>query len=124
METWDIWSTDGASQGLSFALGKMDSTDAIWVHAPPETMRVEVRREDGSRRAFADGLGRNGERLPMCRLDVRDGDVMREERWPGDADVGSVVMLPGGEVGIIRSWWNAPDRKEWRWTVEFYNSAR
>lgn len=124
METWDIWSTDGASQGLSFSLGKLDATDTIWVHAPPETLRVEVRREDGSRRAFADGLRRNGERLPMCLLEVRAGEVKREERWPGDADVGSAVILPGGEVGIIRSWWNAPDRKEWRWTVEFYNSAR
>jgi hypothetical protein len=31
-------------------------------------------------------------------------------------------MLPGGEVGILKSWWNAPDHKEWRWQVEFYNS--
>jgi hypothetical protein len=24
-------------------------------------------------------------------------------------------------VGHLRSWWNAPDHDEWRWSVEFYN---
>jgi hypothetical protein len=35
-----------------------------------------------------------------------------------------VVLLPGGEAGILKSWWNADDRKEWRWDVEFYNQIR
>jgi hypothetical protein len=34
------------------------------------------------------------------------------------------VILPGGEVGILKAWWNAEDRKEWRWHVELYNSLR
>ncbi len=124
METWDIWSTDGASQGLSFALGKMDAADVAWVHSPPETLRVEVRGEDGTRRAFADGVRREGERLPMCRLRIEGSTVQREEAWPSEVDMGVPVILPGGEIGIIRSWWNAPDHKEWRWTVEFSNNAR
>jgi hypothetical protein len=33
-------------------------------------------------------------------------------------------MLPGGEVGILLDWQHAPDQKEWRWKVEFYNSIR
>ena len=31
------------------------------------------------------------------------------------------VLLPGGEVGILLSWWNAAGESEWRWQVEFYN---
>ena len=123
METWDIWSTDGASQGLSFALAKIDPADALWVHAPPQSMRVDVRREDGSRRAFADGLTREGERLPMCRLTVSGDTITREERWPTAADLGTPVILPGGEAGILTAWWNADDKSEWRWSVEFYNKA-
>jgi len=34
---------------------------------------------------------------------------------------GAAIILPGGEVGILRSWWNAADGSEWRWQVEFYN---
>jgi hypothetical protein len=32
---------------------------------------------------------------------------------------GSVV--PGGEAGELKSWWNADDGSEWRWRLEFYN---
>ena len=39
-------------------------------------------------------------------------------------DIGRVVILPGGEAGILKSWWNADDRREWRWQVEFYNQNR
>ncbi len=38
-----------------------------------------------------------------------------------DHDLGSPVLLPGGEVGILLSWRNAADESEWRWQVEFYN---
>ena len=57
----------------------------------------------------------------MTRL-VRRGDaILREDRWPTDADLGAVVILPGGEAGILTAWWNAPDGSEWRWSVEFAN---
>ncbi len=36
-------------------------------------------------------------------------------------DLGSLVILPGGEVGTLVEWWNAPDGSEWRWRLEFYN---
>lgn len=44
-----------------------------------------------------------------------------EDGWPTDADLGRLVILPGGEAGILQAWWNADDRSEWRWSVEFYN---
>ena len=45
----------------------------------------------------------------------------REDRWPTADDLGSLVILPGGEVGTLVEWWNAPDGSEWRWRLEFYN---
>ena len=44
--------------------------------------------------------------------------------WPGPEDIGKPVLLPGGEVGILQSWWNPPDKLEWRWQIELYNSRR
>ena len=60
----------------------------------------------------------------MARLIRHDGTVQREDIWPKRQDVGSLVLLPGGEVGTLKEWWHAGDHKEWRWQVEFYNSIR
>ncbi|MEO6045725.1 MAG: hypothetical protein ABIQ47_17645 [Tepidiformaceae bacterium] len=62
----------------------------------------------GRQRAASRWSGR-GPQLPMTRLSSRDGTVECEERWPADHDLGSPVLLPGGEVGILLSWWNAAD---------------
>jgi hypothetical protein len=32
------------------------------------------------------------------------------------------VILPGGEAGILKAWWHAPDKQQWRWNIEFYNA--
>jgi hypothetical protein len=119
-ETWDLWYPNAASQGLSFARGRLDRHDVVLVHAAPDTLRVEVRDDAGNLRAFGDGLEQTVDR-PMARL-TRDGRaISRIDLWPEPSDVGRPVILPGGEVGILQSWWNAPDGTEWRWTVEFYN---
>jgi len=56
---------------------------------------------------------------------VRRGNIITlEDGWPTEQDIGRVVILPGGEAGILKSWWNADDRREWRWQVEFYNQNR
>jgi hypothetical protein len=93
------------------------------VHAPAEVLSVEVYDDD--RRLIAKGkdLPRTLQ-SPMCLLRVEGDTVVREDVWPTDADTGTLVLLPGGEIGVLREWWNAEDRKEWRWTVEFYNSIR
>jgi len=92
------------------------------VHAAPEVIAVEV--YDDARRLVA--RGRNLTRTlesPICRLRIVDGNaVVRDDIWPADADIGSVVLLAGGEAGVLKSWWNADDHSEWRWQVEFYNS--
>ena len=119
-EIWDLWFPDAAAQGLPFARGRLDATDTLLVHAAPETLRVEVRDDDGNRLAFADGLARTADR-PIARLTRSGRGITRVDLWPEADDIGRPVILPGGEVGILKSWWNADDGSEWRWTVELYN---
>ncbi len=120
-QTWDLWYPNAAARGLPFARGRLDPTDMLLVHALPDTIDVDVRDDDGSLIARGLGLKRTAVR-PMARLLVRDGEISREDCWPGDAEIGHPVILPGGEVGILLSWWNAEDGSEWRWRVEFFNS--
>jgi hypothetical protein len=121
MQVWDLWVPDMASTGLSFARGRLDPSDVLWAHAVPEVISVTVRDADDRVVARGDSLRRRGESLPLTRL-ARLGDaVQREDRWPTGRDLGSLVILPGGEVGTLRAWWNAPDGSEWRWQVELYN---
>ncbi len=47
--------------------------------------------------------------------------IVREDLWLTDADLAKPVILPGGEVGILKAWWHAPDYSEWHWQVEFYD---
>jgi hypothetical protein len=121
MEIWDLWIPDLAATGVSFARGRIDPQQVIWVHAAPAVLAVTVR--DGNDRVIArgEGLERQGESLPLTRLERVGERVTREDRWPLPADLGSIVLLPGGEAGILRAWWNADDGSEWRWQVEFYN---
>ena len=121
MEIWEVWYPNAAAQGLLFARGRMDHHDTILVHATPDSLRVEVRDDDGNRLAFADQLTREGDALPMTRLRRIGSTIVREDGWPVAADNGRPVLLAGGEIGILQQWWNADDGSEWRWRVEFYN---
>jgi hypothetical protein len=120
METWDLWIPDVASRGISFGRGVISAAEIVLVHAAPTMLRVEVRDEEGRQVAFGDQLQRTGD-SPMTRLTVAGGSVGRQDNWPGEEDIGLPVILPGGEVGMLRSWWHASDRRQWRWTVEFAN---
>ena len=57
----------------------------------------------------------------MTRLVRRGAKLTLEDTWPGPEDEGCLVILPGGEAGILTSWWHADDHSEWRWQVEFTN---
>ena len=120
LQTWDLWYPKAAATGLPFARGKLDATRVLWVHAAPDVLTVTVREGE---RVAASGvdLERAGEELPTTRLWIEGGEVRREDRWPTRDDLGSLVILPGGEVGTLVEWWNAEDGSEWRWRVEFYN---
>ncbi len=120
IELWDLWYPKTAATGLPFARGRLDSTQVLLVHAPPPFLTVEVRDENGARLAMGVDLPKTEDR-PIARLTRHDAEIRREDLWPGAEDIGSLVILPGGEVGELIEWWNAEDGSEWRWRVEFYN---
>ena len=121
METWELWFPAAAANGLLFARSRLEPSVAVWVHSPPELLSVVVRDGDAGILSKAGELRREGPHLPMARLERAGMSIRREDRWPAEGDTGSLVILPGGEVGELISWWNADDGSEWRWRLEFYN---
>ena len=121
MQTWEVWYPGAAATGLLVARGRLDPTLNLWLHAAPANLAAVVRDDADRIVARGEALARDGERLPMTRLWIEGDAIRREDRWPTAADVGSPVLLPGGEVGILTAWWHADDGGEWRWSVEFYN---
>ncbi len=118
---WEIRTPDGGSQGLEVARGRSAPADVMLAHALPERVDVEVRKAEGDVVARAFDLSDPSRSTPISRLTVRDGSVSRENIWPDDGDIGRPVLLPGGEIGILKSWWNADDESEWRWVIELHN---
>ncbi|GHO51936.1 hypothetical protein [Ktedonobacter robiniae] len=120
-QIWDLWMPGAGAQGLPFARGRCDKTEFMLVHAAPLSLSVDVWNDQGTLLVRGRNLERSAARTPITRLQLQGGQVTREEIWPIEADYGLPVILPGGEIGILRAWWNAPDHQEWRWSVEFYN---
>ena len=123
IEVWDLWFPDAGVTGVSFARSRVDAEaagDRLLVHAAPSRLDVTVRSEDGEMLARGEKLERH-EKGPMSFLVRRDREITLEDGWPTEADLGRLVILPGGEAGILQKWWNAEDKSEWRWGVEFYN---
>src|SRR3954468_20171099 len=111
LETWSVWYPKAASTGVLIARGRLNATDRLLVHAAGDIITVEVYDEAGALIAHGTDLPRTLE-SPVCLL-TRDGDsIFREDLWPTYAHLGLPILLPGGEVGILKSWWNADDRKE------------
>ena len=120
---WVIWYPQAAATGLLLGRGRIDPTTELLVHAAPPVLTAEVFDPSGRRLAFGKDLPATQE-SPICRLFIEGDAIHREDIWPGEDDLGKLVLLPGGEVGELKSWYNAPDKREWRWQVEFYNSLR
>ena len=120
LQIWDLWYGQAGATGLAFARGRFKATKVLFVHAPPPMLTVEVRSETGKRLAYAQDLAQTADR-PMARLSLEGDTITREDLWPIQSDLGQLVILPGGEVGKLTSWWNAEDGSEWRWQIEFYN---
>lgn len=120
-EDWEIWYPKAGATGISFARGRIgDCAEVLLVHAAPEILTVTVRGGDGRVLAEGKDLQALGD-TPITRLVRRGNMIEREEIWPGEQDIGRLVLLPGGEVGKLLSWWNAGDHTEWRWQIELYN---
>jgi hypothetical protein len=120
MEIWELWYPNAAAAGLSFSRSAIDEQQTVLVHAAPPQLTVEVYDESGERTAHGKDL-ESTQDTPMARLMVKDGKIMREDIWPQERDLGLIVILPGGEAGVLKHWWNEEDHSEWRWQVEFYN---
>src|SRR5690348_3447622 len=122
-EIWDIWFPQAGATGISFARSRVDheaAGDRLLVHAAPPAFNVSVRDAEGNEIARGTDLERH-EKGPMSTLVRRGSEIAVEGGWPSDADLGRLVILPGGEAGILQAWWHAPDHSEWRWQIEFYN---
>lgn len=117
---WDLWFPQAGATGLPFARGRMDPRPLLLVHAPPPVLSVTVRDGDGRVVAEAQDLQATAS-TPIARLSVAFPIISREDIWPSDDDIGCAVILPGGEIGILKSWWHADDHSEWRWQIELYN---
>ncbi|HZT66456.1 MAG TPA: hypothetical protein VFA11_11760 [Acidimicrobiales bacterium] len=118
---WEIRNPDGGMLGLEVARAVLAATDCVLAHSISERVDVEVRDPSGQVVAKAEGLSAEGA-TPMARLSIEGASVTRRQVWPDESDIGRPVILPGGEVGILLSWWNAEDGSEWRWRVEFHNA--
>ena len=121
VHTWEIWYPGAAATGLPIARARIAATDVVWVHSVPRKLAVTVRQGDDRVLARGEPLEREGGYLPMTRLALDGDTVRRQDRWPTDADLGAIVILPGGEAGVLTAWWNAEDGSAWRWSVEFSN---
>lgn len=120
IQLWDLWYPQAGATGISFARGRLDTVNTLIVHAPPPMLTVEIRSGKGTRLAYGQDLPQTID-TPMARLTRRGNKIVRQDLWPTQKDIGQVVILPGGEVGILMEWWNAEDGSEWRWQIEFYN---
>jgi hypothetical protein len=123
-EIWDLWFPSAGATGVAFARARVEGSvagDRVLVHAAPPKLDVDVRTDDGTLLARGEELER-GAPGPMCFLAREGGTIRLEDGWPTDEDLGRLVILPGGEAGILTAWWNADDRRSWRWSVELSNS--
>lgn len=120
IEEWDVWYPNAGATGMSFARGRIAGAEVMLVHAAPPVLTVMVRAEDG--RVLAEGKDLPASaNTPITRL-TRHGDrIERQDIWPEREDIGSLVLLAGGEVGTMKQWWHAEDHSEWRWQIELYN---
>ncbi len=122
-EIWDLWFPRAGSTGVPFARSRVDpkvAGERLLVHAAPPVLAVTVTDDDGRRVAAGMDLERH-EEGPISYLVRDEATITLEDGWPAQDDIGRLVILPGGEAGILRAWWHADDRSEWRWSVEFSN---
>ena len=122
-QTWDLWFPSAGANGLPFCRATIsdDLGDVVLVHAAPPQLDVTVRDADGEIIASSAGLQRTAPG-PVTVLRRQGSDVQLQDRWPDDDDLLRVVLLPGGEAGVLTGWWHAEDRSAWRWSLEFSSS--
>lgn len=119
-QVWTLWYPDAGAQGLYVARGRMEAVEVTLAHAVPISVSVEVQDDAGELLSRGLDLSQT-QSSPITRFEMRGKEILREDIWPGEGELGLPVILPGGEIGILVEWWNSEQRDEWRWRVEFYN---
>lgn len=120
-QLWEIRNPDGGATGLELARARIGVVSRVLLHAAPERVDIDVLDSEGAVRVRGRDLHADGA-TPISRISI-DGDTMsRENVWPTQQDIGTVVILPGGEAGVLTEWWHADDRRSWRWHIELSNS--
>ena len=120
-QLWELRNPDGGPTGLEWARAKIGIVDRVLLHAAPERLDVQIYDEAGGLVAQGRDINADGA-TPISRLTLNEGRFERENIWPTETDLGTVVILPGGEAGILTAWWNADDERSWRWSIELSNS--
>ena len=106
---WELRNPDGGMLGMEVARSLMEATDTVLGHALPERVDIEVRDQEAN--LVANGTELKADQVTaMTRLGIRDRTVQREQVWPGQSDLKRPV-IPGGEVGTLKTWRNAVDGK-------------
>jgi hypothetical protein len=108
---WSVWYPKAASTGLLLGRGLLDPTEKLLVHAAPPVLTAEVGDGDGRRLAFGQDLEAT-DNAPICILHRNGNSIQRHDIWPDETHHGLPILLPGGEVGILQSWWHAADKNE------------
>ena len=121
--TWDLWFPSVGATGLPFCRATISAEvgDVVLVHAAPPELDITVRDETGAVVASGSGLQRTAPG-PMTFLRRLGSQIELQDRWPDDDDLLRIVLLPGGEAGVLTAWWHAQDRSAWRWSLEFSNA--
>lgn len=121
MEVWDVWYPKAGATGLSFARGRIAAgAQVMLIHAAPPVLTVVVRLDNGQVVATGEDLESTDD-TPITRMTRRNEQIERTDIWPIQSDIGHLVLLAGGEVGVLKQWWHAADQSEWRWQLELYN---
>jgi hypothetical protein len=119
---WIIRHADGGNEGTEFARARIDPLGSILVHALPDRVRVEVFENGEDLIALGEDLARTAT-TPMARLRMDGLRIAREDVWPITGDLGSVVVLAGGEAGKLESWSTTSDHSSWSWSLRLDGSA-
>src|SRR5688500_20142701 len=107
VQTWELWYPGAGATGIPVARARIDPQAVVWAHSLPRKASVTVREGDDRVIARGEGITRAGHYFPMTRLALEGDAVTREDRWPTDADLGAIVILPGGEAGVRTAAGNA-----------------
>jgi hypothetical protein len=119
-EIWDLWYPKAGATGIAFGRGRMNATGTLLVHAAPPELTVTVRNDTGEVLAEGKNLSQTAD-TPITRLTRHGHQLERSDIWPDASAIGQLVLLAGGEVGVLKAWWHAADHSEWRWQIELYN---